>query len=455
MNRMAGFILLVSLVLAAPSVHAQVQILGADRAVSLSDIAGTETLVTVTFKGSGAQDTNLKIRECYDDRIIVLTEKNEVIPYLLDAVESVTLQNGVVESQHRPEMEGQVLRAEHQRIVDRAWTRIREIYNGAADDQELKIHAAVCLSLINDEDAHNYLRQLAESNDIITQLNAAGALYIAGDQKIPSLLQQGLESGNRNARAMAASLAGLTGFEKGMEFLNTLFQDRAVQLSCPATRALARLGRKSIIPRVMEMLHELHEDKGNAAIFALTTLLSGEGNEDIIDQLKFKLLEAEGMIRYRIVRILYNLGDPQGKEELKTIFDTLPTLRPEVSLLLAKENDWDATQYLRERLERREDPTIPNLKYRAENAQALLFSGDASAMAVFQELLRQQDKPEVYKHIFVLMTELGNPRLITLLQPGVETIDRDFAFGACQTVIALAKPQFRERLMLYREEFEY
>lgn len=181
----------------------------------------------------------------------------------------------------------------------------------------------------------------------------------------------------------------------------------------------------------------------------------GKGDENIIDQLKFQLLEAEGMIRYRIVRILYNLGDPEGKIELKKIFENLPTLRPEVALLLAKEKDWDAAQYLRERLDRREDPTIPNLKYRAENAQALLASGDASAMAVFQELLRRQDESEVYQHVFVLMTELGNTHLITLLQPGVETIDRDFAFGACQTVIALADPQFRERLGLYREEFEY
>ncbi len=452
MIRMFVFLMIAVSFAIVPYAHGDIQILGAEKAISLNDIAGTETLITVTFKSSGAQDKNLKLLEVHDDRIIVLPSRGESIPYLIDSVESITLQNGVVERRHMPEMEAQVLRAEHQRVVDRAWVRIREIYNEAHDDQELRIHAAVCLALINDEEAHNYLRQLAESNDIITQLTAAGALYVAGDQIPPSLLQQGLESGNRNARAMAASLAGLEGFEKGIEFLNALFQDRAVQLSCPATRALARLGQKRIIPRVMEMLHELHEDKGQAAIFALTKL--ADGDDEVIHQLKMKLLDAEGMIRYRIVRILYNLGDPEGTVELKNIFENLPTLTPEVALLLAKDNDWDATQYLRNRLSRREDPTIPNLKYRAENAQALLASGDASAMAVFQELLRNEE-PEVYKHVFVQMTELKETRLITLLQPGVETIDRDFAFGACQTVIALANAPFQERLGLYREEFEY
>lgn len=433
--------------------YGQIPVSGGDRNYSLAEIAGTDTLITIVFKNSGARDTNLKLLEAHNDRIVVLTERNEVIPYLADAIESIELQSGTVEKRHSADIEGQVLRAEHQRVVDRAWARISEIYAGAADDQSLKIHAAVCLSLINNEDAHNYLRQLAESNDIITQLEAAGALYVAGGtSEVPeSLLQQGLESGNRNARAMAASLAGLTGFEKGSEHLNNLFDDRAVQLSCPATRALARLGQRQIIPRVMEMLLELHEDKGKAAIFALTKL----ADESVIDQLKIKLLDSEGILRYRIVRILYNLGDPEGKVELKKIFETLPTLTPEVALLLAKENDWDAAQYLRRRLERREDPTIPNLKYRASNAQALLYSGDASAMAVFQELLRKQDEAEVYKHVFVLMTELGNPRLITLLQPGVETVDREFAFGACQTVVALANSEFRERLRLYREEFDY
>ena len=74
-------------------------------------------------------------------------------------------------------------------------------------------------------------------------------------------------------------------------------------------------------------------------------------------------------------------------------------------------------------------------------------------MAVFQELLRT-DNDTVIRDVFNLMTELGNPRLITLLQPSIENVDQQFAMGACQSVIALALPQFRERLILYRAEFK-
>ena len=450
MSRAQFFAMALSMALQFTVAHADldIPILGAERPVSLADIAGTSTLITVTFSESGARDTNLQLVEVHSDRIIVRTSDNDTIPYLGDAIESITLQEGLIERRHRSEIDAQMLRAEHQRVVDRAWMRLRDIFNAAANNQQLRIQAAVCLTLAGDEEANNYLRQLAESNDIITQLEATGALYLAGDAISDTLLRQGLESGNRNARAMAASLAGLTEFEEGLEHLNIMFQDRAVQLSAPATRALARLGQRQIVPTVMDMLKELNEQKGEAAIFALKKL----ADDAVIEQLKFKLLEAEGIMRFRIVRILHDVGDPMGMDELQYIFESYPTLAPEVALVLASEGNWDATEFLRNRLTRREDPTIANLRYRARNAQALLEGGDPSAMAVFQDLLRQEE-PEVFNTVFELMVELGNTRLITLLQPGVETIDNEFAFGACQTVIALAKPGFRERLLLYREEF--
>ncbi len=427
---------------------AEIPIVGTEESISLADIVGTPTLITVILKDSGARDKNLRLAEVREDRIIVLTEKGDVIPYLNDTVEAVEVQGGAVEVRRLPQMDSQVLRAEHQRVVDRAWARIREIYDGSADDQKLRIRAATLLTVANDADAHNYLRQLAESNDIMTQLEAAGALFVGGDSVSETLLRQGLDSGNRNARAMAAGIAGLTGYKESEPYLRALFQDRAVQLSAPAARAMARLGIRDIVPRLITMIHELHEEKGEAAIFALTLL----ADDDVIEQIKFRLLEADGNVRFRLVRVLHGLHDPMGKEELKYIFKNYPTLTPEVALLLAKEGDWDATQYLRNRLTRREDPTEPNLRFRARNAKALLEGGDASAMAVFQELLRS-DNTEIIRFVFGLMTELGNPRLITLLQPSIENVDKSFSLGACEAVIALALPQFKDRLLTYRGEF--
>jgi len=432
---------LITACMAASAGSPNIPITGTNAPASLQDLVGTPTLVTVVLKGSGARDPNLKLSEIREDRLIMTASNGDTIPYMADSIEQIEVQGGVVEQRRLPQLDAQMLRPEHQRVVDRAWSRVREIYNDSADNQGLKIQAATLLSLSNDADAHNYLRQLAESNDIETQLTASGAVS-------EGLIRQGLDSGNRNARVMAASLAGLANYQDAATLLKVMFRDRAVQLSAPAARALARLGVRDIVPELFTMIFELHEDKGEAAKFALTKL----ADEDVVEQLKFRLLEAEGVSRFRLVTILFNIGDPVGLAELKDIFKNYPTLTPEVALLLATHGDWEATQYLRNRLARREDLTEANLGYRARNAQALLKGGDPSAMAVFQELLRSDD-PAITNLVFELMTELGEARMITLLQPSIENVDKEFAINACKAVISLALPDFRERLLNYREEF--
>ena len=160
---------------------AEVKITGADRPVTLRELAGTDTLVTVVLKDSGAKDANLKVVSATDTTLTVLTQKQGEIPYLLDTVEEVQVQGGKVEgSRFNPE-EVQMLRAEQQRVVDRAFSRAREIYGESSDDQEMKMDAAVLLALSNDGDATNYLKQLVESNDLQTQLEASRGLYLIGE----------------------------------------------------------------------------------------------------------------------------------------------------------------------------------------------------------------------------------------------------------------------------------
>ena len=433
---------------ASAATVADISITGTDAPIALESIVGTPTLITVVLKESGARDPNLQLTELYPDRIVVLSPTGDVIPYMAESVESIEVQGGTVEPRRVPQMDAHMLRVDHQRVVDRAWARVREIYQESDSNQELKIEAATLLALSNDSGAHNYLRQLAESNDVVTQLAAAGALFLVGDAVSETLIREGLGSGNRTARVKGASLAGLTGYRESAPLLQVMFRDRAVQLSTPAARALARLGVREIVPDLITMLYELHTEKGEAAIFALTRL----ADDSVVEQLKFRLLEAEGITRLRLVRVLFNLDDPVGISELKHIYQSYPTLAPDVALLLAKHGDWEATQYLRGRLSRREDPTDANLSYRARNAQALLYGGDPSAMAVFQELLRTGND-EITTLVFELMTELGQPRLITLLQPGIENVDKEFALSACMAVISLALPDFRARLLEYREEF--
>lgn len=427
---------------------ADISITGANTKISLSEIVGTPTMITVVLKDSNARDTNLKLLEVQPDRIIVLAPNGDAIPYMRDSIQEIEIQGGVVEQKRSVLLEAKMLRPEHQRVVERAWMRVREIFNDSADNQSIKIQAATLLALDENVEAHNYLRQLAESNDIETQLRASVALYLAGDVVSDTLLNHALDGGNRNARVMAARISGLTENNAAVPLLRVMFNDRAVQLSAPAARALARLGVTEIEPQLINMLFELHQEKGKAAIFGLSLL----SDPQVVDQLKFRLQDADGMARFRLAETLFRIGDPAGLQELKDLSHQYPTLLPEAALLLAPSGDWESTQFLQNRLLRREDPTEENLTYRARNAKALLESGDSSAMAVFQELLRS-DNDNITNLIFELMADLGQTRMITLLQPSIENVDSEFALNACNTVIALAFPEFRTRFLQYRQEF--
>ncbi|HOV61170.1 MAG TPA: hypothetical protein PK349_08930 [Candidatus Hydrogenedentes bacterium] len=420
-------------------ISAEVPVTGTGQKVSVQDLAGTDTLVTVVLKDSGAQDKNLKVLAVNPATITFLNTSNLEVVYLRDNIAEIQVQEGKVETRQSL-AETQVLRAEQQRVVDRAMARVREIFEGANDDQNLKLAAAALLALNRDESASDYLKKLAETNDIMAQLRASRALYLAGDEISRDLLRQGLESGNREARALAAELCGLAGVADFEPLLFRMFQDRAVELSAPATRALARLGNREIIPRLLVMITEPNEEKGRAAVFALSTL----GGEDVIDQMHMLLPSYDGIIRLRIVMVLYWLEAPDAVSELKKILSTYPTLAPDVALVLAREGDWEATQFLRNRLQRREDPTDSNLVYRAKNAGALFANGDPTTMAVFQEVLRSESLV-ARKAVFDVFLELGSVRLISLLQPSIENVDREIALAAVTTVIGLANPEFRKR----------
>jgi HEAT repeat protein len=150
------------------------------------------------------------------------------------------------------------------------------------------------------------------------------------------------------------------------------------------------------------------------------------------------------MERCRVAEVLNNLKDPAGEKELKTIFTDIPTLAPDVALILGKQGNFEATQYLRGRLARREDPTDSNLLYRARNATSLYKGGDPSALAVFQELLRIKNA-RVRSLVCGLFVEMGDRKLLVILQPTIENVDVDVALNACIAAGAIAMPDFRGR----------
>jgi HEAT repeat protein len=128
----------------------------------------------------------------------------------------------------------------------------------------------------------------------------------------------------------------------------------------------------------------------------------------------------------------------------------VPTLAPEAALILARDGDWDAVQYLTGRLKRRYDETEDAMLYRAKAAAALVANADPMAISYVQELLRS-DNVNIRKQICILMADLGKKRLIPILQPTIESPDADLALQACAATVAIAKPDFRERYIEYQQ----
>lgn len=413
---------------------------------SIKDLEGSPTLVTIVLKASGAKDANLRIIEVHQNDLVVLTQNNERYSYLFEDIQEVRVQGGKVEPRRPVLPKMTTLRAEDQKVVDRAQTRTREIFSASNDNQDRKILAAVLLALEEEKDALDYLRSLAESNDMKTQLQATQALYLVGERVSETVLRAGLESGNRAARARAATLAGLTGYHESGDLLHSMLKDRSAELSSPAARALARLGIRDIIPRLMQLLADSNEDKASAANAALKIL----GGDDVVALLKERLQVAQAQERFRIAATLHEMGYDEGKNVLVSTFRDVPTLTPEAALILARDKDWDATQFLRARLARRENPTPENLLYRARNAASLFVGGDPSALAVFQELLRA-DNTEVKHLVCSLATEINDRRLLPIIQPVLENVDADIAMSACITAVTIAMPEFRERFLQVHE----
>lgn len=450
--RMTCLILLALFCLGVATAEAPPPIVGGGDA-TIYDIAGTSTLVTVKVKSTGALDKNLRILDVHEDRseFSVLSEDNEPGAFMFSDVQEIHVQGGKVEVKKILYDESQTLRAEDQKVVKRAFSRAREIYGTSDNKQSVKIRAAMLLALNREEEAREYLQKLAAANDLETALQATYNLYLAGQTEADTtLLTKGLNSGNRRIRALAAVLTGLFKDQANVAFLNQMIQDRSADLAAPAARALGILGNRDCIPALLRMLTELNEEKGEAAVYALTRL----GGQDIAQQMKLKYPSAIGETRFRIARVLYSLGDPMGRELLQNEFMQVPTLAPQAAMLLAAEGDWAAMQLLRDRLARRFDPLDEILKSRADAALALIAGGENAPTAVLQDLLRSE-KNAVRVYVCLKIAKANDRQLLAITQPCIESSENPVALTASNAAISLADPDgFRERYLIALDSVE-
>lgn len=414
---------------------------------SLQELLNSNYLLTVIIKDSGARDVNLQLVEIHDQYLAFETEKEDRVTYRLDQISEIIVQS---EKKERPSIQifpGVTLRTEDRLTVERAWDRLDEIFKSSEGNQDLKVECAVLLVLHGSQESMEYLQKLLASNEIMTQLVSARGMYLTENQVPTALLRSGLEHGNRSVRIQSAILSGLVGYRDGIPSLMNMLQDRSGEISGPAARALAYLGVRDVIPKLLEMLISQNEEKSDSAVYALVTL----GGDDIREQLLQLIPRLEGMAKYRAVKALFYLRDPQGKAMLSQLYEEQVTLRPEIAIMLAKEQEWEAQQFLRARLTRRENPTDTNFLYRAKAITALYQGGDPTVLPQYQELMRE-GSPNVRKEICYLIFKLGDKNLLKILPSSIESRDIEVAFEACRAAVSVTLPAYREKYLRLRGE---
>lgn len=445
--RKRALILMLALGMLPGIAGAQVPITGAPGA-SLSALTGSSTMVTVVLKESGARDANLRVLGKAGAAINFMNQDNEIIPYLIADIAEIEVQGGVVEKAEFKLDQSRALRPEEQIIFDRALARAEEIFQESSANQDIKIEAAALMALSGNKAAVDYLVELANSNSVNHQLSAAMGLYLAGvslpegEVTFASLARKGLEGANRQARAQGAQLAGLVGEKSLVSPLLGLLQDRAANQCGPAAKALARLGARECIPQLLGLIESRTEEKGEAAQWALTRL----GGEDVIEQLNIQLKNAQGFGKFRIAQVLYALGNEEGRREMQRVFREVFTLAVEAAKILAASGDFEAMGYLQGRVGERMDESDEGLIQLVEMGGALLKGGDTTAQAVLQQVLRRESLPARIAVCRVIV-EVGNRRLMPLIQSSVESREHKLAIEACMAAVALGVPEFRARLL--------
>ena len=245
MRKRAVWGLIIIAAMARADAAALPPVVGAGETVTLREIEGTSTLVTVVLQEEAVEDKNLRVVEVFDDHFTLMSADNTPIAYTFGVVKEVRVQGGKVESKPFVMDDSRVLRAEYQKVVDRAYARTREIFEASPDDQMLRMNAAVLLAQNRQKDALAYLQELAASDDLLTALNATRCLYLVGElMPDKQLLARGLESGNRRVKAAATELSGLLGDRSNESYLSQMLQDRSADYAAAAARALARLGNR-------------------------------------------------------------------------------------------------------------------------------------------------------------------------------------------------------------------
>ncbi len=441
------------------SIQAQIPIRNGDGA-TLEDLISEGALVTIILKNSSARDANVKLTGLHKTTLTFTADNGQPNAYPISMVKEIRVQEKVVRIKKIARVKGGALTAEDRQLLQHAARRAEEIFKTSQGNQEVKMLAASILAISGERDAVLYLRGLAEGNDVPTAIQASVYLYTLGENVRDDVLQEGFISGNRQTRANTAYLAGLVNAKQFRRDIHAILRDPAVDMFPSAAKASAWMGDTSAIPDLINGLHALKLLKAETAVYALTVL----GTPEVESEMRRMLKTSRGNEWFRILRILYVLGDKSAAESMLTVGLSTTNFAPIAAIMLSDNEEWDGIMWLRNYMERPVNPTVNNLLYKANAAAALFRAGHLQAKSDLQRLLnyspnqvyaKGRTDDENYKQAAVILLQvevcsligsIGDRNLMSLLPAQLENATPLVSLAAAQAAFSIAKEEYRERL---------
>lgn len=457
MSKFRVALILCPWLLACAVSSAQVNIVGGEGA-SLQDLKREGTFVTVVLQDPPARQKNLRISGIYEETITFTDSDGARVPFLLSKVREIRVQDGRV-ANIRSRAFDSPLKEDEAAVVDRAAERAFEILQKSSGNQFIRMQAALVLAASTHEakdDALLYLQKLASGNDVPTAIVATGYLYLAGLPPDPKVIEAGFESGSRRAKAAAARLAGVTNNKTYLPEIRMMLKDSTIEIFPAAAVAIGRMDERSGLPELYKAINALTEEKGEAAVFALSLM----GGDDVHERMQQMLESTRGVAWFRVLRVLFALDDPKAKEIMKEVALLQPAYKREAGILITADGDFDGKIFLRNYLKKPEDPNMQNLIYRARVAITLFSAGDMLAKSHLQRLVntkpgeiyaKRRTSDAAYKKMAAttvqlktldFITNAGSVDLLSLLVAPLESADPQVAITACTAAMAIGNPEF-------------
>lgn len=453
---------------------------------TLESLRESGKLVTVVLNAENARDLNLKITGIYKSHITFDRANGTSTSYTIPSIKEIRVQDEKIDVSTQRQARPSKLSDDDEKIAENAVRRADELFDSDQGDQTILMPAAGILAAWGNQDALNgYLVTKTQQNDAELALEAAMYMYLAGVPVPPEVIERGLLSGKRPAKAMAATIAGLQDAQQFAGTIREMLKDTMQEIYPSAAMAAGRLKMTDGMEWLMRGFRARTPEKAEATVHALA-IMGGPEVEAAIDSFLDDRIRQEW---FRAVRVLNRIGNEKGKRLMHEALQS-PAFRDEAALILAKDGDWDAQQELRKILDRPFDPYVDNLVLRAKNYGALLLGGDSAAKTELLNLMRidpaaillrenselaantellnlmqigparllnggtgsgEKEKAEGAAMVKIAVCHvaavLGDRSLMAVVQAGIgASEDPRVEFAACEAVTAIAIPEYAERL---------